>query len=485
MLIFLLLYPHSLIMQIKYALFFILLQTIAPSLPAQPFYFGADLSYVNEMEDCGVVYKENQTPKDPYQIFADNGCNLVRLRLWHTPAWYDALNSGKRYADLADVKKSIARAKAAGMQVLLDFHLSDNWADPSKQRVPAAWVSVVNNLPLLRDSLKNYISNTLLDLADENLLPEMVQIGNETNKGILLSPQDDANGWVLNWPRNAALFNTAIQAVRDVENHTGKTIKVALHIAGPGDADWLAKAFHDNGVTDFDVIGLSYYWSWHKPITIANTGGIIAGLRQKYPGKQVMIFETGYIWTTAAKDAANNIINNTDPAYQPVTPQNQKKWLTDLTQEVINKGGSGVIYWEPAWVSSTCRTQWGQGSHQENAAFFDFNNNLLADGGIGFMTHDYADLSAAPEAAAYAYLRLLPEGSGRLRIQCAPLDPGRKVFVQVTDIAGKVLTQTTLDTGGQTVLDARLELPGQNAGVYFVKVWQEGGAAGVGKVWLK
>lgn len=468
-------------MQIKYALYFILFLQIAP-LPAQPFFLGADLSYVNELEDCGVVYKENQTPKDPYQIFADHHCNLVRLRLWHTPAWYDALNSGKRYADLADVKKSIARAHAKGMQVLLDFHLSDNWADPAKQRVPAAWLPVVNNLPLLQDSLQRYISNILLDLDAAGLLPEMVQIGNETNKGILLSAQDDTNGWVLNWPRNAALFNTAIQAVRNVENQTGKSIKIALHIAGPGNADWLAKAFHDNGVTDFDVIGLSYYWAWHKPTTIANTGAIIAGLRQKYPDKQVIIFETGYIWTTAYKDAANNVIDVTDPAYQPVTPQNQKKWLVDLTQEVINKGGSGVIYWEPAWVSSSCRTQWGQGSHQENATFFDFNNNLLTDGGIGFMTHPYANLTPVSTLPSFQYLRVLRVDGG-LNIQCGPVAPGKDLHVQVLDTAGKLLVHKSMDTGGQTTVDTRFEWPIQHVGIYFVKVWQENGRSGQRKVW--
>lgn len=460
----------------------LLITALPNSLSSQSFFLGADLSYVNELEDCGVIYKENQAPKDPYQIFADHHCNLVRLRLWHTPAWYDALNSGKRYADLADVKKSIARAHAKGMQVLLDFHLSDNWADPSKQRVPAAWLPVVNNLPVLQDSLKQYITNTLLDLAALNLLPEMVQIGNETNKGILLSPQDDTNGWVLNWPRNAALFNTAIQAVRNVENQTGKSIKIALHIAGPGDADWLAKAFHDNGVTDFDVIGLSYYWAWHKPITITQTGAIIAGLRQKYPDKQVMIFETGYIWTTAANDAANNIIDVTDPVYQPVTPQNQQKWLVDLTQEVINRGGSGVIYWEPAWVSSTCRTQWGQGSHQENATFFDFTSNLLPDGGIGFMTHSYANLTPAPALPSFQYLRVLRD-SGGLQIQCAPVLPGKDLHVQVSDVDGKMLLQKSVDTNGQTAVDTRLDWPVQRTGIYFVKVWQTDGMSGQRKVW--
>jgi arabinogalactan endo-1,4-beta-galactosidase len=99
----------------------------------QSFYFGADLSYVNEMEDCGVSYKEDGKPKDVHEMFADHGCNLVRLRLWHTPSWYDGLNNGNRYSDLADVKIAIGRAHAAGMEVLLDFHLSDNWADPGKQ----------------------------------------------------------------------------------------------------------------------------------------------------------------------------------------------------------------------------------------------------------------------------------------------------------------------------------------------------------------
>ena len=465
--------------------FLILLSFFSSPAAGQTFFFGADLSYVNEMEDCGAVYKENQAQKDPYQIFAAHHCNLVRLRLWHTPAWYDALNGGKRYSDLADVKKSIARAHAAGMQVLLDFHLSDNWADPSKQRVPAAWLPVVNNLPVLKDSLYRYVSGALLELAAANLLPEMVQIGNETNKGILLSPQDDTNGWVLDWNRNSALFNTAIQAVREVENQMGKTIKIGLHIAGPAEAGWLVKAFYDHGVTDFDIIGLSYYWAWHQPTTIANTGSIIASLRQKYPDKQVMIFETGYIWTTAANDAANNTMNVTQPAYQPASPANQQKWLVDLTQEVINKGGSGVIYWEPAWVSSPCWTQWGKGSHQENAAFFDFSNNLLIPGGIGFMDFPYTGLSVAPEPPAFASLHVFPDTNRRgLQIQCAPVEPGKDLYVQVSDGAGKVVARQTLASGGQGSINSQIEMPAPvGAGIYFVRVWQEGGLAGLRKVW--
>lgn len=361
-------------------------------LKAQSFYFGADLSYVNEMEDCGVVYKEKGVAKDPYQIFAGNNCNLVRLRIWHTPAWYDTLNNGRRYCDLADVRRSIGRAKAAGMKVLLDFHLSDTWADPQHQIAPAAWQAVAGNLPALKDSLYRYVAATLLNLNRDNLLPDMVQIGNETNKGILLSKETDAKGWTLDWSRNSQLFNSAIKAVRDVERQSSKKIQVMLHVADPKNSYWMMKGFWDNGVRDFDLIGLSYYWAWHKPVSIEATGDTIAQLRLRYPGKSIIIVETGYIWTTASNDQANNIISEVHPAYSPASPENQKRWLVDLTQKVIDKGGKGVVYWEPAWVSSPCRTPWGQGSHQEHATFFDFSNNVLPNGGMYWMTYPYKGL---------------------------------------------------------------------------------------------
>ncbi len=200
----------------------ILMLLVAAGVPisAQDFYFGNDLSYIHEMEDCGAQYKENDTLGDPYAMLKDHGCNLVRLRLWHTPSWYDALNQGKRYSDLNDVILSIYRAKSYGMQVLLDFHLSDTWADPGHQVVPAAWADVVDNLPVLQDSLYNYIYGTLAILAAADILPDMVQIGNETNKGILQSQAANDAGWSLDWPRNSALFNSAIAAVRDIETQS-------------------------------------------------------------------------------------------------------------------------------------------------------------------------------------------------------------------------------------------------------------------------
>jgi len=346
------------------------------------------------MEDCGVNFKENGVLNDPYVMLRDHGCNLVRLRLWHTPSWYDVLNLGNRYSDLSDVILSCFRAKSLGMQVLLDFQLSDTWADPSHQVVPAAWAGVVDNLPLLQDSLYNYIYQTLFAFSQAGLTPEIVQIGNETNKGILLSQQVNDQGWSVNWTRNAALFNTAIDAVRDLETAEGVSIKVALHIADPSELTWWINQFWTNGVQDFDIIGVSYYHQYHQDL-IPAVGAAISNMKTTYPGKAVMVLETAYPWTSGFDDGANNLLHTVYTGY-PFSPQNQQQWLIDLTQTVIDHGGSGVVYWEPGWVSTTCKTQYGTGSNWENCTFFDFDNNLLNEGGVGWMSHAY-DFTSSTE----------------------------------------------------------------------------------------
>lgn len=356
---------------------------------AQPFYFGSDLSYVNEMEDCGAVYTQDGEAQNIFGLFAVQGANLIRLRLWHTPSWYDQLNAGKRYSDLDDVRHAILRAKTAGLQVLLDFHLSDTWADPGHQVVPAAWADVVDDQNVLADSLRNYIYQTLISLGQENLLPDIVQIGNETNRGILLSQEVNDQGWTLDWQRNVVLFQAASTAIDLVSQELSVPIRKAIHIADPGDVAWFTDQFVTNGFNNFDIIGISYYWQWHQPVTIPQVGQIVGSLKEDYPDKDVMIFEAAYGWTTQNADGANNLLFNAHPSYAPLSPVNQKKWMVDLTQAVIDHGGSGVIYWEPAWVSTDCETPWVTGSSWDNATFFDFDHGLMADGGIGWMSHPY------------------------------------------------------------------------------------------------
>ena len=336
------------------------------SQPDEPtFYRGADLSYVNEMLDCGAVYYDEQgIEKDPYRIFKDAQANLVRVRLWHTPEWTD-------YSSFQDVRNTIARSKELGMKVLLDFHYSDDWADPHKQMVPAAWLPVVNEVNILGDSIYNYTFDVLAKLQEQNLLPELVQVGNEINIEILQDTiYTDAK---INWKRNAFLINKGLQAVKDAAMQFEAEISTVLHIAQPENALlWFDEA-HQNRVTNYDWIGISYYPKWSE-YSINELPGAIQTLIKTY-NKPLMVVETAYPYTLNNADKANNILGKDAaiPEFE-ISPMGQYNYLKYLEEKIIEGGGAGLIYWEPAWVSTACSTRWGQGSHWDNATLFDQNN---------------------------------------------------------------------------------------------------------------
>jgi arabinogalactan endo-1,4-beta-galactosidase len=344
------------------------------------FVLGADLSYLNQIVDHGGVYKDAGADKNPYQIFADHGTDLVRLRLWHNPVWTKEVYDGagtQLYNDLKDVEKSIAMAKERNMKVLLDFHFSDTWADPGKQYVPAAWKEIKNIL-VLRDSVYNYTFKTLTYLKNKNLMPEFVQLGNETNCGMLYSdaPAGFPSCYVCGdqWSSFGQVLNEAIAAVRDVSEDT----KVVLHVADPKNVQW----WFDNlktqaGVTDFDIIGFSYYPLWHTTVSVDQLSTQISSFKTRY-AKEVIILETAYPWTTNNDDGYTNLMGGTESiSGYPYTVQGQVDLLTKIRQEVKDGNGMGVVYWEPGWITSDMKDLWGTGSSWENCAFFDFDGNAL------------------------------------------------------------------------------------------------------------
>lgn len=339
------------------------------------FYYGADLSYVNEMIDCGAVYKnEDNQIKDPYTIFSEAGANLVRVRLWHDPDWTS-------YSDFEDVKRTMIRAKEEGMRVLLDFHYSDTWTDPQKQHIPAAWESYMEDKEKLGSILYQYTYQTLIDLANEKLLPEIVQIGNEINPMIL---QGEELVWPIDWDRNAYLINKGIEAVRAVSKERNKEIGVMLHIAQPENALWWFKEATENGLTDYDWIGLSYYPLWSE-YDLDDVGVAFKTLIDTYK-KRLMVVETAYPYTMENADSANNILGNDALIFgYPATQQGQFDYLIRLKKSIQDAGGEGLVYWEPAWVSTNCSTLWGQGSHWDNATLFDHDNK--ATKALSFYNH--------------------------------------------------------------------------------------------------
>tara|TARA_B100000378_G_scaffold241486_1_gene210283 strand:+ start:18104 stop:19270 length:1167 start_codon:yes stop_codon:yes gene_type:complete len=330
------------------------------------FYYGADLSYVNEMEDCGATYYNKEgVAKDPYSIFKNAGANLIRVRLWHNPTWTN-------YSNLEDVKKTIQRAKDKGMKILLDFHYSDTWADPETQEIPAAWEDFIDKTPTLRSLLYDYTYHTLEELEQENLLPDLVQVGNEIN-GMILQKGDLE--WPIDWERNSSLINAGISAVRDIAQEKNKSIEIMLHIAQPENALWWFDQATKNGVTDFDWIGLSYYPIW-SDYDLNNVSSAFETLINTY-NKQLMVVETAYPFSMEDTDSANNILGS-DALIEgyPASEQGQLEYLNALKNKIEMAGGSGLIYWEPAWVSTNCDTKWGTGSHWDNATLFNHENKV-------------------------------------------------------------------------------------------------------------
>jgi len=353
--------------------------------PADQFVMGADLSYVNQILDVGGTYRDSGQIKDPYLIFSEYGANVVRLRLWHNPVWTSELYPGQDmgiYNGFDDVKRAIIESKKNGLKVCLDFHYSDNWADPSKQVVPAAWAGLT--LELLRDSLYNYTLKTLVDLDKQGLMPEYVQVGNEINPGFLL-PQ--GSRWNGNEDNFVYLINAAIDAVHDAGIASTVKPEVIIHVAQPENVvNWFS-GLEGRGLHDFDIIGVSYYYIW-SDTPLESLSDKLHEIKSTY-NKKVMVVETAYPFTTNNADSYPNIIipaKLVTPLF-PASVQGQYDYLVALVQEIIDGGGSGIMYWEPAWITSGLNTQWGTGSAWDCNTLFSFGGDVIK--GINFMTYEY------------------------------------------------------------------------------------------------
>lgn len=357
------------------------------------FVMGADLSYVNQILEHGATFQDSSEVENLYKIFKDYGTDVTRFRLWHNPEWAVVLYEGSdspNYNDLEDVTKAIRASKEHGMAVNLDFHYSDTWADPSQQNIPEAWRNITS-IDALMDSVYRYTKKTLEHLDQQGLMPEYVQIGNETNCGFMYSnaSQDFPALNVRNghWSNAGEVINSGIQAVRDAASKSVVDTKIILHTAQPENVSWWFDNMTTTGnVTDFDIIGFSYYTPWSE-VPLDQISNRISDFRHAFD-KEVMIVEAAYPWTMDHADNYNNIFGQ-DALVNgyPATKEGQRDFMIELAKEIMDGGGTGLMYWEPAWVTSNMKTKWGTGSAWENNTLFDFDGNVHM--GIEYMDYDY------------------------------------------------------------------------------------------------
>lgn len=340
---------------------------------------GADVSMLKQIEISGGTFYDNGVAKDCLQILKDHGVNWVRLRIWNNPR-VGGVDVGGGNNDEARTLALAARAKELGLKVLLDFHYSDFWADPGKQNKPAAWEKD-SGVKLQRD-VYDFTNKVMQDMKKQGTMPDMVQIGNELNNGMLWPDGQLGGTNTGGYPGFAGLLKQGIKAVRD--NDADKNTKIMIHLADGGDNGLYRRVFDElvdkQQVTDFDVIGLSYYPYWHG--TLDKLKNNMNDISQRY-NKEVSVVETAYGFTFAEGDKEKNIFGPSEEAIggYKAGVQGQATAVRNIMEavsQVPNGKGLGIFYWEPTWIPvEGAAWKTGEGDGWENQALFDYKGNAL------------------------------------------------------------------------------------------------------------
>ena len=315
------------------------------------FYKGADISWATEMVSKGhKFYNANGQERECTALMKEYGMNAIRLRVWVDPSAHD------NWCNKEDVLVKAKRAKALGMEVMIDFHYSDWWADPAKQNIPASWKG--HSYEEMKKDLANHTKEVLQLMKDNGITPKWVQVGNETTNGMLWSVQTNEQGWEIKDENGNTIITESMgHATRNPKQYAGffaagyDAVKeifpdaiVIVHLDNGFDADlydWNLGILTSNGAK-FDMIGMSLYPYWAESYhgktadqTISGCMANIKRLKAKY-GCEVMIVETGML----CADEQGKLINTSvlEEGYHQ---------LARIIKESKEIGCKGVFYWEP------------------------------------------------------------------------------------------------------------------------------------------
>lgn len=268
---------------------------------------GADISFLPQIESRDRKFLENGEEIDAIELLKNHGFNYIRLRVFVNPENEKGYSPELGYCGLDYTLKMAKRIKKAGMKFLLDFHYSDYWADPQQQYKPLAWENL--NFEELQDTVTSYTSDVILALKNQETLPDMIQIGNEINHGMIWP-----DGHIGNPDGLASLLKAGVKGVNNIDS----SIPIMMHIALGGQNDeavfWL-----DNMIArgvEFDIIGLSYYSRWHGTLNDLNNN--LHDLISRYNKPLNVVEYSGY-----------------------------KKEVHDIVFNLPDNMGKGATIWEP------------------------------------------------------------------------------------------------------------------------------------------
>lgn len=335
---------------------------------------GFDASQVDfyETEDNRTWADTDGTTKDFFEILAAHGINTVRLRIWNDPTQFSSsVNNGMN--DLDRTISMAKRIKDAGLNLMLDFHYSDTWADPARQIVPNDWKDLTS-ADSVASALSEYTTQVLTSIKEQaGITPTYVQIGNEINNGMMTalsgkSSTDNTATGSFSYAGSASSPATNLikylSAGVDAVHSFDSSIKTVIHLASSkngGDLSWFFERISD---VDYDVIGLSYYPWESSHGTISALKSNISTLKSTF-NKDVIVVECSAHWKddTSALSSQNYTYQHMiDPdtsavysdletstsgtlTYVKGSVQNQANVLRHIIEETAQSGGIGVFAW--------------------------------------------------------------------------------------------------------------------------------------------
>ena len=351
-------------------------------------YLGGDISVLQSYEDNKVPYYDQQGNLIPdvlkYMKSEQVGWNAQRVRLFVNPQQKnpDGSKDAQVCQDLDYVVRLCKRIKQEGFSLLLDFHYSDTWADPSNQWIPQEWAGL--NEIELQAKVYQYTKDCLQRLVDEGATPDFVQPGNEISYGMLWSTyasrNDRSNRCFYDssqesWNRFVNLLGQATKAIREVCPDAG----IVLHTERSGNLDSLKDIYGRLSAVDYDIIGLSYYPFWHNSLDVLSES--LSGLAEAFPDKQVHMVEVAYHyqWPPQSEFDFSSI--------WPINPEGQAAYTRDLIKELKkHENVTGLYWWFPEengngpnsavltnWVN---RGLWDNESHRALPALYELKEFL-------------------------------------------------------------------------------------------------------------
>jgi len=304
------------------------------------FAVGADISWYPQMLKSGFVFRNKQGEKqDLFSILKSYRIDTIRLRTWVNPS--NDIHAG--HCSAKEVLQLASKCKANGFRLMLDFHYSDTWCDPSKQKIPAGW----ENLKFynLVQQLYDYTFETMTFFKKRGIDFEWVQVGNETNPGMLLPMGSTAN-----FDKLAILYSAGYDAIKAVSPDT----KTLIHLAEMNQPDFIINYFDNLAKYScrYDMMGFSIYpyfaVKFQNQTYKECIKAFARGLKEipKRFGKDIMLVETG-----GEDDKEDESL----------------KLFSDLIQEISRQPKcKGFMLWEPqgarAWSKYELSSWRGDGT---------------------------------------------------------------------------------------------------------------------------